>query len=146
MAEISTKPYIIRAIYEWCSDSGLTPYLAVAVDSQTRVPMEFVKDGEIVLNLSVSATNNMTIGNDAIQFSARFSGASRELYVPIKAVIGIFSRENGQGMFFPKEPEGVKEITEVVADIDVQQKPASKFEGNLPQKPAGKKSHLKLIK
>ncbi|TCV83732.1 ClpXP protease specificity-enhancing factor [Sulfurirhabdus autotrophica] len=146
MADISTKPYIIRAIYEWCSDSGLTPYLAVAVDSQTRVPMEFVKDGEIVLNLSLSATNNLTMGNDAIQFSARFSGASRELYVPVKAVIGIFSRENGQGMFFPKEPEGVKEIVGVVADVDAQQKPASKVEDKLPQKPVVKKSHLKLIK
>ena len=141
MADISTKPYIIRAIFEWCSDSGLTPYLAVAVDSQTRVPMEFVKDGEIVLNLSPNATHNLTISNDVIQFSARFSGASRELYIPISAVIGIFAKENGQGMFFPKEAGLSGE-----SGLNVDQKPAVEIETNLPPKPKGKKSHLKLIK
>ena len=103
IAEISTKPYLIRAIYEWCVDSGFTPYLAVVVDGRARVPMEFVKDGEITLNISTNAARNLTIGNDLVQFSARFNGASREISAPIDTVLGIFSRENGQGMFFPKE-------------------------------------------
>lgn len=102
MQEPSTKPYLIRAIYEWCADAGYTPYLAVAVDERTRVPTEYVKDGEIVLNIGASATRGLTMGNDVIQFSARFNGHSRELTVPVAAVIGIFARENGQGMFFPK--------------------------------------------
>lgn len=102
MTQLSTKPYLIRAIYEWCVDSGNTPYLAVGVDQNTRVPQEFVKDGEIVLNIGPSATHNLVMGNEVIQFSARFGGVSRELSVPIEAVIGIFAREHGQGMFFPR--------------------------------------------
>ncbi|MET0218342.1 MAG: ClpXP protease specificity-enhancing factor [Burkholderiales bacterium] len=100
MKELSTKPYLIRAIYEWCSDSGLTPYVVVKVDAYTKVPMEYVKNGEIVLNLSPDATHKLTMGNDVIQFSARFSGASREVSIPIGAVGGIFAKENGQGLFF----------------------------------------------
>ena len=105
MAERSTKPYLIRAIHEWCADSGYTPYLSVKVDENTRVPVEFVKDGEIVLNLSHDATHKLTIGNDLVQFSARFSGVSRECSIPMSAVIGIFARENGQGLFFAAETE-----------------------------------------
>ena len=103
MAEKSTKPYLIRAIHEWCSDSNLTPYLSVKVDANTRVPTEYVKNGEIVLNVSYDATHRLTIGNDAVQFSARFNGVSRECSVPIDAVLGIFARENGQGLFFQVE-------------------------------------------
>lgn len=102
--EISTKPYLIRAIHEWCADCGYTPYISVQPDARTRVPEEFVKNGEIVLNLSADATRNLTIGNDLIQFSARFGGASRECTVPVAAVTAIFARENGQGMLFPMEP------------------------------------------
>ena len=105
MAERSTKPYLIRAIHEWCADSGYTPYLSVRVDGNTRVPMEFVKDGEIVLNLGYDATHKLTIGNDLVQFSARFSGVSRECSIPMTAVTGIFARENGQGLFFAPESE-----------------------------------------
>ena len=105
MAEKSTKPYLIRAIHEWCTDSGYTPYLSVKVDENTRVPMEFVKNGEIVLNLGYDATHKLTIGNDLVQFSARFSGVSRECSVPMPAVAGIFARENGQGLFFAPESE-----------------------------------------
>jgi len=101
--ERSTRPYLIRAIYEWCSDSGLTPYLSVKVDAQTRVPPEYVKDGEILLNISHDATHRLTIGDETIQFSARFNGVSRECSVPVAAVIGIFARENSQGLFFPPE-------------------------------------------
>jgi stringent starvation protein B len=103
MAEKSTKPYLIRAIHEWCSDSNLTPYLSVRVDANTRVPAEYVRNGEIVLNVSYDATHRLTIGNDVIQFSARFNGVSRECSVPVDAVLGIFARENGQGLFFPPE-------------------------------------------
>ena len=103
MGEKSTKPYLIRAIHEWCSDSNFTPYLSVKVDANTRVPMEHVKNGEIVLNVGYDATHRLTIGNDAVQFSARFNGVSRECSVPMEAVLGIFARENGQGLFFPAE-------------------------------------------
>lgn len=106
MPERSTKPYLIRAIHEWCMDSGFTPYLSVKVDENTRVPMEYVKNGEIVLNLSYDATHKLTITNELVQFSARFSGVSRECSVPMVAVTGIFSRENGQGLFFAAESEG----------------------------------------
>jgi stringent starvation protein B len=103
MAERSTRPYLIRAIYEWCTDSNLTPYLAVRVDANTRVPAEHVKNGEIVLNVSHDATHRLTIGNELIQFSARFNGVSRECSVPIEAVTGIFAKENGEGLVFPRE-------------------------------------------
>jgi stringent starvation protein B len=104
MVELSTKPYMIRAIYEWCADCGYTPYLSIKVDQQTRVPLEYVKNGEIVLSISQQATRNLTIGNDVIQFSARFNGASREIAVPIYAVQGVFARETGRGAFFEPEP------------------------------------------
>lgn len=106
-AVVSTKPYMIRAIYEWCVDSGYTPYLVVQVDAETRVPMGHVKDGEIVLNINYSAVNGLQLGNDAITFAARFNGVSNNIYVPIHTVKGIFARENGQGMFFAPEDYGV---------------------------------------
>jgi len=96
----STKPYLLRAIHEWCVDNGLTPHLLVEVNEKTRVPMAYVKEGEIVLNLNYSATKDLRIENDQITFSARFSGVSQSLYIPVDAVKGIFARENGQGMFF----------------------------------------------
>ena len=102
MAEKSTRPYLIRAIHEWCSDSSLTPYISVQVDANTRVPAEHVKNGEIMLNIGYDATHRLTIGNELIQFTARFNGASRECTVPIEAVTGIFAKENGQGLFFPR--------------------------------------------
>jgi stringent starvation protein B len=104
---IPTKPYMVRAIHEWCVDNGLTPHLLVAVNAQCRVPMAFVKDGEIVLNLNYAATKDLHIDNDAIVFSARFSGVSQNLYVPMGAVKGIFARENAQGMFFETSLEPV---------------------------------------
>ena len=103
MAERSTKPYLIRAIHEWCSDSGLTPYISVQVNADTRVPAEHVKNGEIVLNVGNDAAHRLTIGNDRIQFAARFSGVSRECSIPVEAVTGVFAKENGQGLFFPRE-------------------------------------------
>lgn len=100
MADISTKPYLIRAIYDWCTDSGFTPYVAVAVDETVRVPAEFVNNGEIVLNVSSLATSRLLLDNEAISFQARFGGVPREVYVPMSQVIAIYARENGQGMAF----------------------------------------------
>ena len=97
---IPTKPYMIRAIYEWCVDNGLTPHLLVVVNAQCRVPAAYVKDGEIVLNLNHTATKDLHMDKEAIVFSARFGGVSQNLYVPMDAVKGVFARENGQGMFF----------------------------------------------
>jgi len=141
MADLSTKPYFIRAIYEWCSDSGLTPYLSVKVDENTRVPIEYVKNGEIVLNVSQSATRNLTISNELIQFSARFNGVSREISVPIYAVQGVFARENGQGAFFNAEgpPEGFNAEAATVAPALVPTEPPDK------PKPPGR-GKLKLVK
>lgn len=106
MAEISTKPYLIRALYEWCADNGYRPYIAVAVDERTMVPREFVRSGEIVLNISAAATNRLTIGNELLEFEARFGGVARQVSIPIENVSAIFAQENGHGMAFevPKAP------------------------------------------
>lgn len=100
-SSISTRPYLIRALYEWCTDNGYTPYIAVQADASVQVPREYVKDGEIVLNISFDATSGLKLGNDFIEFSARFAGAAREIMVPVDKVIAIYARENGQGMAFP---------------------------------------------
>ena len=97
----STRPYLIRALYEWCTDNGFTPYVAVRVDDSVQVPREYVKDGEIVLNISYDATSSLKLGNDFIEFKARFAGVAREIMVPVDRVIAIYARENGQGMAFP---------------------------------------------
>lgn len=97
----STRPYLIRALYEWCTDNGFTPYAAVAVDDSVQVPREYVKDGEIVLNLSFDATSSLKLGNDFIEFKARFAGTARDIMVPVNRVIALYARENGQGMVFP---------------------------------------------
>jgi stringent starvation protein B len=100
LSELSTKPYLIRAIYEWCADSGLTPYLAVKVDAGTQVPVNYVKNGEIVLNLSVDAVKDLYMGNDEITCGGRFGGVPHDIIVPVSAVIGIFAKETGQGLVF----------------------------------------------
>ena len=100
MSSHSTKPYLIRAIHEWCSDQGHTPYLAVAVDEHTMVPMEYVKAGEIVLNVSLAATNRLRLGNDWIEFQARFGGVAREISIPVGNISAIYARETGHGMAF----------------------------------------------
>ncbi|ARU06917.1 ClpXP protease specificity-enhancing factor [Comamonas serinivorans] len=105
----STRPYLLRALYEWCGDNGLTPHVAVAVDDTVVVPHEFVKDGEIVLNISQDAAHGLRIDNDAVTFKARFSGVARDIYVPVGRVIALFARENGQGMGFPPEDTPVYE-------------------------------------
>lgn len=101
----STKPYLLRAIWEWCCDNNLTPHIAVVVDKRTRVPREFVKDGQIVLNLGPGATNKLHIGNEYVEFQARFGGVARELSVPVDQVAAIYARENGAGMAFDLDEE-----------------------------------------
>lgn len=100
----TTKPYFIRALHEWCTDQNLTPYLAVWVDDRVSVPMEYVRNNEIVLNISYDATRNLVLGNEFIQFSARFGGISHDLWVPISNVVSIFARETGEGMGFELLP------------------------------------------
>jgi len=97
----STRPYLLRALHEWCSDNGFTPYVAVLVDETVQVPQEYVKNGEIVLNVSYDATSGLRLGNDYIEFKARFAGVAREIIVPVQRVLAIYARENGQGMAFP---------------------------------------------
>lgn len=97
----STRPYLIRALYEWCTDNGFTPFIAVLVDDAVRVPNEYVKDGEIVLNISFDATSALQLGNEFIEFKGRFGGIARDILVPIDHVLAIYARENGQGMAFP---------------------------------------------
>ena len=97
----STRPYLIRALYEWCTDNGLTPFIAVLVDETVRVPNEYVKDGEIVLNISFDATSSLNLGNEFIEFKGRFGGVARDILVPVDRVLAIYARENGQGMAFP---------------------------------------------
>ena len=113
----STRPYLIRALYEWCTDNGLTPYVAVAVDETVQVPREYVKNNEIVLNISFDATSSLKLSNDFIEFKARFAGSSREIMVPIARVIAIYARENGQGMSFPMGASGSAEIDEKPDDV-----------------------------
>jgi len=100
----STRPYLIRALHEWCADNGLSPYIAVQVDASVQVPMEFVKNGEIVLDVSMDATSGLRLGNEYIEFKARFAGVAREIIIPVSHVIAIYARENGQGMAFPAPP------------------------------------------
>ncbi|MFA5911919.1 MAG: ClpXP protease specificity-enhancing factor [Burkholderiales bacterium] len=139
MADVSTKPYLMRAIYDWCVDSGYTPYLTVTVDAQTRVPMEYVKDGQIVLNVGPIAVERFKMGNDLIEFCARFNGAGRDISIPIGAVSAIYARENGQGLSF--------EVT--TADTVVPAEPAEAGAGDEtrpePPRPSGKPS-LRRVK
>jgi stringent starvation protein B len=97
----STRPYLIRALHDWCTDNGFTPYLAVFVDRSVQVPFEYVKNNEIVLNVGFEATSGLKLGNDFIEFKARFGGVAREILVPVDHVVAIYARENGQGMAFP---------------------------------------------
>ena len=102
----STRPYLIRALHDWCTDNGFTPYVAVYVDASVQVPMEYVKNNEIVLNVGFEATTALKLGNELIEFKARFGGVAREIVVPVDHVVAIYARENGQGMAFPVPTAG----------------------------------------
>ena len=128
----SNKPYLIRALHQWCLDNGFAPFMAVFVDSTVEVPMEFVKNDEIVLNLSTEACHQLQIENDYISFQARFGGVPRKILVPITHVLAIYARENGQGMSFPFDSSSIEE--------------------QIPEKPepsetkSAKQSFLKIVK
>ena len=162
----STRPYLIRALYEWCTDNGFTPYVAVRVDDSVQVPREFVHDGEIVLNISFDATSSLQLGNDFIEFKARFGGKPRDILVPVGRVIAIYARENGQGMAFPPPVDslvaapsssaGLAPVADVVEsgasaeDRVVQLVPAVDVGDDEPPKPtpgpAGGRPSLKRVK
>jgi stringent starvation protein B len=137
----STRPYLIRALYDWCSENGFTPYVAVKVDNSVQVPREYVQGGEIVLNVSMDATSSLKLGNDFIEFKARFGGKPREIMVPIHRVMAIYARENGQGMAFPVSDEQAplaslsKVDSPALASDDSEDKPAAPN----PGKPALKR-------
>jgi stringent starvation protein B len=139
MPDPSTKPYLMRAIYDWCVDSGYTPYLSVTVDAVTRVPMEYVKDGQIVLNIGPIAVERFKMGNELIEFSARFNGTGREISIPIGAVSAIYARENGQGLSF--------EVTAPDAPVPARSDEADESHEAPPEppRPSGKPS-LRRVK
>lgn len=128
----STRPYLIRALYEWCTDNGLTPYLAVRVDESVQVPREYVKDGEIVLNVSYDATSSLQLGNDFIEFKARFGGKPRDIMVPVSHVIAIYARENGQGMAFPPPADRVLDADAMAAMPSLSVGAPQADDANLP--------------
>lgn len=142
MRELSTKPYLIRAIYEWCSDSGYTPYISVKVDDQTRVPIEFVKDGEIVLNISHDAAHHLTLGNELIQFSARFSGVSREISIPVTTVQGIFAKETTQGILFANEDNAGTAQAEPIIEEAIKPQPSPRSSSTVK----GERRRFQVIK
>jgi stringent starvation protein B len=155
MSETSTKPYFMRAIYEWCTDNGFTPYIAVKVNGAARVPMEFVRNGEIVLNISFGATASLKMDNEAVTFKARFGGVSRDIYVPVANVAAIYASENSQGMAFEVDlqenlveqaPQNAPISGEEPGEIDAHF-PAQSSEKNAPEsQKTSKKPFLKLIK
>lgn len=139
----STKPYLLRAIWEWCCDNGFTPHLSVQVDQRTRVPREFVRDGQIVLNVGPTATNKLQMGNDVVEFQARFGGVARELSVPVEQITAIYARENGAGMAFEIESErggADGDLAEIVSEETSLDDPPS------PLRPEGGRPKLQRIK
>lgn len=135
---VSTKPYMLRALYEWCADQGLTPYISVQVDAQTLVPRQFVRDGQIVLNLGADAVQNLHMGNDLITCQARFGGIAQSLSIPIGNVAAIYARENGQGMAF-----------EVGEQVEAPAVPAGEGAPESPEPPppdTPPRSHLTRVK
>ncbi|HEY9103865.1 ClpXP protease specificity-enhancing factor [Chitinimonas sp.] len=164
MKPVPIKPYLMRAIHEWCSDHGYTPYLVVAVRDKMQVPMEFVKNGEITLNVSYNATRNLQLRDDYVHFSARFNGVSRDIVVPVGAVVSLFARETGEGMAWEPdftepeqgEDESVVSLRPVSAPAElVEVKPLESTESPAsepgddekpPTPPAGGRSHLRVVK
>ena len=142
----STKPYLLRALWEWCCDNGFTPHIVVVVDQYTRVPREHVRDGQIVLNIGQDATGHLKIGNELIEFQARFGGVARQLSVPIGQVVAIYARENGAGMAFELETS-VASASRPSLEVIAESSPApSGQESPPPSKPAGGRPGLKRIK
>jgi stringent starvation protein B len=147
MSEQSAKPYLVRAICEWCADNGLTPYLAVKVNAQTRVPASFVKNGEIVLNISTTATRKLTIENEWIQFAARFNGVSQEVSVPMNTVSGIFAKETGYGFAFTvAAADPIASIANAMPPKEVESVAAAGKSATTEAPKPKRPSHLQIIK
>lgn len=146
---VSTKPYLIRAIYEWCVDQGFTPYVAAVLDQQTTVPPGYARDGQIVLNVGPDATHQLSMGNDRITFQARFGGVAHSLSIPVVNVVAVYARENGHGMAFELEGEegmaaGLDAETEVQRQpVEQQEMPEDAGSDRPPTLPRG---HLKVVK
>ncbi|WP_396428623.1 ClpXP protease specificity-enhancing factor [Limnohabitans sp.] len=141
----STRPYLIRALYDWCSDNGFTPYVAVKVDQSVQVPREYVQGGEIVLNVSMDATSSLKLGNEFIEFKARFGGQPRDIMVPIHRVMAIYARENGQGMAFPVGDDATAEPPALSA-VPVQDAPVDEGDDPPPPSSGSARPALKRIK
>jgi stringent starvation protein B len=150
MSEQSAKPYLVRALCEWCADNGLTPYLAVKVNGQTRVPQAYVRNGEIVLNISANATRKLKIDNEWVSFNARFGGASQEVSVPMSAVAGIFAKETGYGFAFASAEDAAaaleRETQPALTDVDAALARDAKDAAKDGDKPKPRPSHLQVIK
>lgn len=129
--EIPTKPYLLRALYEWCVDNGYTPHLAVKVDSRSQVPQEYVRNGEITLNIGPTAVHKMQIGNDLVEFSARFGGVARQISVPVSNVYALYGRETGHGMTF--DVDSPKPTVQVLAESETA--PAAEQQDQPPDPP-----------
>lgn len=142
----STKPYLVRALHEWCNDHGFTPYLTVAVDEHTVVPREYVKDGEITLNVSYDATGKLRIDNDAVVFTARFNGVAREINVPIGRVVAIYARENGVGMGFAPEDAAGQATAAPTAKAGVSTPDPDAPSAAAPKAAGKRPSHLQRVK
>jgi stringent starvation protein B len=143
LSALSQQPYFLRALYEWCVDSGHTPYLTVRVDKQTRVPQAYVKDGQIVLNVGPSAVRNIHMDNEWVTFSARFGGISHSIEVPVGNVVAIYARETGEGMAFEHLAQSVEH--EAADSMDIQDADQGNERGASPQPPRGK-PQLKVVK
>ncbi|MCB1906925.1 MAG: ClpXP protease specificity-enhancing factor [Rhodocyclaceae bacterium] len=139
----STKPYLIRAIYEWCVDQGFTPYIAAVVDQDTRVPPGYARDGQIVLNVSAEATNGLQLGNDLVSFQARFAGQVQSISIPTPNILAIYARENGHGMAFEVEAPGHDAALDAEAEAPVSGEPP-KHEPDPTG--GGKGGHLRIVK
>lgn len=137
-----TRPYMVRAIYQWIEDNALTPYLMVdATAENVQIPTEHVQDGRIVLNIASRATGNMSMENDYIHFSARFGGVSQDIWVPLTAVMGIYAKENSQGMFFdPKEYENYQ------PEEESQASPSASPKATTPKPKRENRAGLKVLK
>lgn len=141
MSESSTKPYLLRALHDWCTDNGYTPHIVVQVDDNTVVPPSHVQDGQITLNIGLLATNMLNLGNDYIEFQARFNGVTEDIFVPVAAVSAIFARETGAGMGFE-----VTESTPYTDDPTPTPTTSSSKDNKTPKEPASERSHLKIVK
>jgi len=142
----STRPYLIRALYDCCTENGFTPYVAVKVDASVQVPREYVQGGEIVLNVSMDATSSLKLGNDFIEFKARFGGKPREIMVPIQRVMAIYARENGQGMAFPVSDEPMESTVLSAVDTADSVQPNAEDVPPPPSTSGSSRPALKRIK